>query len=289
VPQVRTDVGAVYGVLSHFADEGSGEALVLIHGGGVAAQGHLGWTAAIGPLSQQYRVIAPDLLWSGLTDKPAAPYSFRAQVDHVAGLLDALGIERAHILGQSIGAYLAARFACDYPQRTGRLVLVGSNTVAMMMGVDVGADKWTEESLTNDMHTPESMRRHLQTLRANHDSITADVIDANLQAEERAGHRDLRRAMVPYVLALAGKEPALWQEVSLEHRLPTLGIPTCLIWGRDDQFASVSLGRQVRELLPEVDYHEIADASHHVFQDQTDEFCRIVTGFLSGTRIPASR
>src|SRR5262249_13311333 len=121
VPQVRTDVGAVYGVLSHFADEGSGEALVLIHGGGVAAQGHLGWTAAIGPLAKQYRVIAPDLLWSGLTDKPATQYSFRTQVDHVAGLLDTLGIERAHILGQSIGAYLAARFACDYPQRTGRL------------------------------------------------------------------------------------------------------------------------------------------------------------------------
>jgi 2-hydroxy-6-oxonona-2,4-dienedioate hydrolase len=280
VPSVRADAQTIYGVRSHFADVGEGDVVVLVHGGGVTEKGYRGWSPIFEPLSRLFRVVAPDMLWSGLTDKPAVAYSFRAQVDHLAGLLDTLAIDRVHIIGQSIGAYLAARFACDYPQRVNRLVIVGSNTVSMMMGLDVGAEEWTEDTLRNEMRNPAEARQLLETIRHDAATITDEEVASYVNPHRPADLRQARETYISYVQALVRKDPGLWQEVNLRHRLPILGRPTCVIWGRDDRYAPVTLGRQLRPLLPDAEYHEIEDASHHVFHDQTEGFCNLVTDFL---------
>jgi 2-hydroxy-6-oxonona-2,4-dienedioate hydrolase len=281
VPCVRGDARNAYGVRTHYAEAGEGPPVILIHGGGVGGSGPLAWEAVLPRLASRFRVIAIDLLWSGETDKPPLPYTFRTQVDHLAGFVDALGLDRVSVVGQSIGAYIAARYACDYHRRVRRLVLVGSNTVGLMMGAEVGAHAWTEEALKAPVDEEASVRAQLGTLLHDKTLITGERVAAYVALRRLPGVTEAKASMAPFVRALVTRDPDVWQEASLLHRLPEITIPLCMIWGKDDEFAAVTIGRQLREMLPKAEYYEVDRAGHHVFHDQPDQFCDIVGSFLA--------
>lgn len=281
VPCVRGDAASAYGVRTHYAEAGEGPPVILVHGGGVGGSGTLAWEAVLPLLASRFRVIAIDLLWSGLTDKPPMPYSFRAQADHLAGFIDALGLDSVSLVGQSIGAYIAARYTCDYPRRVRRLTLVGSNTVGLMMGAEVGAHAWTEEELRAPVDEEASVRAQLDTLLHDKTLITDERVAAYVALRRQPGVAEAKASMAPLVRALVTRDPDLWQEASLLHRLPQITVPICMIWGKDDVFAEVRIGRQLREMLPKASYHEVDHAGHHVFHDQPDQFCDIAGSFLA--------
>jgi 2-hydroxy-6-oxonona-2,4-dienedioate hydrolase len=282
VPFVRGDAGNAYGVRTHYAEAGEGPPVILIHGGGVGGSGTLAWEAVLPRLASRFRVLAIDLLWSGQTDKPPLPYSFRTQVDHLAGFIDVLGLDTVSLVGQSIGAYIAARYACDYPRRVQRLTLVGSNTVGLMMGAEVGAHAWTEEALKAPVDEEASVRAQLDTLLHDKALITQERVAAYIALRRLPGVAEAKASMAPFVRALVTRDPDVWQEASLRNRLPEITIPVCMIWGKDDEFAAVTIGRQLMEMLPKASYHEVDEAGHHVFHDQPDQFCDIVRSFLAG-------
>ena len=85
------------------------------------------WLLNIGPLSEHFRVIAPDIVGFGFTERPEnAPYGKALWLSHLADFLDVLGLEKVHIIGNSFGGGLALAFAIRYPHRVGRLMLMGS-------------------------------------------------------------------------------------------------------------------------------------------------------------------
>lgn len=111
--------------ITHFYREsGTGEPLVLLHGNGEDS-GY--FVHQMEPFSAVFHVIAPDTRGHGKTPRGMAPFTIRQFGEDLAGFLDALGIERAHILGFSDGANIAMCFASRYPQRVGKLVLNGGN------------------------------------------------------------------------------------------------------------------------------------------------------------------
>lgn len=296
VPCVRGDAASVYGVRTHYVEAGEGPPVILIHGGGVGGSGAMAWEAVLPLLATRFRVIAIDLLWSGLTDKPSLPYSLRTQADHLAGFIEALGLDSADsdsadsdsagpagvsLVGQSIGAYIAARYTCDYPRRVRRLTLVGSNTVGLMMGAEVGAHAWTVEALAAPVDEEASVRAQLGTLLHDKTLITDERVAAYVALRRQPGVAEAKASMAPFVRALVTRDPDVWQESSLLHRLPEITVPICMIWGKDDAFAEVAIGRQLREMLPKASYHEVDHAGHHVFHDQPDQFCDIVGSFLA--------
>ena len=112
----------VNGVSTRIAEAGSNDspAVVLLHGTG----GHWEvYAPTIGPLSKEFHCIAVDMVGNGFSDRPDYDYEIAVYVGHIAGLLDALGIERASFIGMSLGAWVAARFALDHPERTDKLIL----------------------------------------------------------------------------------------------------------------------------------------------------------------------
>jgi len=112
----------VNGVSTRIAEAGrvASPALVLLHGTG----GHWeAYAANLGPLSEHFHCIAIDMVGNGFTDKPDYDYEIPVYVSHVAGVLDALGVRTASFIGMSLGAWVAARFALDHPERTGKLIL----------------------------------------------------------------------------------------------------------------------------------------------------------------------
>jgi 2-hydroxy-6-oxonona-2,4-dienedioate hydrolase len=281
VPCVRGDAGNAYGVRTHYTEAGDGPPVILVHGGGVGGSGELAWEAVLPRLATRFRALAIDLLWSGRTDKPALPYSLRTQADHLAGFIDALGLEQVSLIGQSIGAYIAARYTCDYPRRVRRLTLVGSNTVGLMMGAEVGAHAWTEEALKAPVNEEASVRAQLSTLLHDKTMITDERVAAYVALRRLPGVAEAKASMAPFVRALVTRDPDVWQEASLLYRLPEITVPICMIWGKDDEFASVTIGHQLREMLPKAEYHELDHAGHHVFHDRPDQFCTIVANFLT--------
>ncbi len=111
--------------ITHFYTEtGAGEPLILLHGNGEDG-GY--FVHQVEPFSSTFRVIVPDTRGHGRTPRGEAPFTIRQFGEDLAGFLDALGIEKAHILGFSDGANIAMCFASRYPHQVGKLVLDGGN------------------------------------------------------------------------------------------------------------------------------------------------------------------
>ena len=106
-----------------YLDEGSGQAILLLHGIAGSSQT---WRSVIRPLSRNFRVVAPDLLGHGNSTKPRSDYSLGALAVMVRDLLDELGITKATIVGHSLGGGIAMQFIYQHPDYGQRLVLIGS-------------------------------------------------------------------------------------------------------------------------------------------------------------------
>lgn len=124
-------VTTVHGDRVAYRDEGSGEAILLIHGMGGSSKT---WSGVIPMLAEKYRVIAPDLLGHGQSDKPRGDYSVGAFAVLLRDLLDELGVSRATVVGHSLGGGVAMQFAHQHRQYCERLVLISSGG----FGDDVG-------------------------------------------------------------------------------------------------------------------------------------------------------
>ena len=128
------------GVRIHYYDAGSGAAVVLVHGFASTVDHNWGGTGWIAALSQQYRVIAPDVRGHGLSDKPHAPtaYGYASMGADVTRLMDHLGIERALLMGYSMGASIAIELMLSRPERFRAIVLGG---IAYDDGLEDQADR----------------------------------------------------------------------------------------------------------------------------------------------------
>ena len=119
------DVG---GIRTFYLEAGTGPDLVFFHGGGIGIDAALSWSDNIGPLAERFHVIAIDEIGFGRTGMPADPSQFNKvlRADHALAKLDALGIERAILIGHSEGGFMAAKIAVEHPDRVAKLVIVTS-------------------------------------------------------------------------------------------------------------------------------------------------------------------
>src|SRR5262245_36814533 len=172
------DVG---GIKTRYYDEGRGEAIVLIHGSRFSPWGSANtWTLNIGGLAEKYRVIAPDKLAAGMTDNPKSLDDFtqRAIVQHIYQLIEKLGIKSFHSVGQSNGAYTAARLALEHVDMCKSLVLVDSGTLGPPAG-DM-AERRHKLFANGPKDLREYIRFHWSKLSVNTANITDDYLDAAL-------------------------------------------------------------------------------------------------------------
>lgn len=267
----------------HYKMAGQGEpALVLLHG---FAASTFSWREVMAPLARLGTVVAFDRPSSGLTERPMpgdwvgeSPYSREAQADLTIGLMDALGIEQAVLVGNSAGGTIAALTALRYPQRIKALVLVDA---AIYEGG--GSPAW----LSPLFRTPQM--QHLgpliaRTIRAQgeellrlawHDPsrITAEVMDGYrkaLQAE------NWDRALWELTLASRSSD--------LPERLDELALPVLVITGDDDRIVPTELSMRLAAELPNAELVVISNCGHVPHEECPQPFLQAVTGFLD--RLP---
>ncbi|WP_275293137.1 alpha/beta hydrolase [Amycolatopsis sp. La24] len=261
----------VHGVATNYHDQGSGDPVLLIHGSGPGVSAWANWRLVLPELAKRHRVLAPDILGFGYTERPEdASYDAESWLDHLVGFLDALGLDRVSVVGNSFGGSLALRLAARHPDRVDRLVLMGSVGVHFPITPGLEAVWGFEPSVEN-------MRRLLDVFAHDPRYATDELAELRYRAATRPGVHEAYAAMFPAprqekVAAMAVPEEAI---AALPHE-------TLLVHGRDDQVIPPSTSYRLLDLIPNSQLHVFARCGHWVQIEHAAAFAALAGAFLSG-------
>jgi pimeloyl-ACP methyl ester carboxylesterase len=255
----------VYCAKIHYIEAGTGVPLILIHG--LADDASI-WDSVIPALSARFRVIALDQIGFGRSDKPLLNYRVSTFVDFLDGFMTELKIERAWLIGNSLGGWVAAAFALAHPDRVEGLVLSDAAGYAEL---------------------PKTMDRGaLSALRlASRDDIR---YLGPLTFHDKRFYQDLDLAFKQRVTA--GDSYAVGQlldsmvrgDDALDNRLRMLNRPTLVIWGRDDKLIPLSFGERFHQEIATSRLQIIDNCGHMPQVECPNEFAAAVLQFLNNTR-----
>lgn len=267
---------------THYTECGAnGPALVLCHGGGPGSSGEAGFGRLMPALGAKFQVYALDSVGGfGETDLSfPAKEGVQSRVDQLEDFMDTLCIEKAFLGGNSQGAWVAAKYALEHPDRVEKLVLIASSTIAGAMGLETPATEGMR-AIRAYNGTEESMRAFLKTIVWNKNLITDELVKARNDCANLPGAETARKLFQEGQQRLT-KDPNLRLKFDMRDLLPKLTIPAICIWGEDDGFAPVALGRQLEKMLPNIKFHYVAKAGHQVQNDQTELVADLMLEFLT--------
>ncbi|WP_372717150.1 alpha/beta fold hydrolase [Immundisolibacter sp.] len=162
----------VNGIKTCYIEQGSGEPLILIHGGGAGANGYGNWFGCLPLFGKHFRTIAVDMVGFGGTDSPdpaTFEYSQKSRYDHIAGFIKALGYKKASLVGNSMGGATAMGVAVEYPDLVDKLILMGS------AGLNSEINAALQPVVGYD-YTPEGMVRLIKSLANPDFPITDEMV-----------------------------------------------------------------------------------------------------------------
>ncbi|HET7432524.1 MAG TPA: alpha/beta fold hydrolase [Nocardioides sp.] len=281
MPQHRMQHVTVHGHRRAYVKVGNGPALLLLHGLGCT---HRTWLPVLDSLSRRYTVIAPDLLGHGESDKPRADYSVGGFANGMRDLLTVLGIDRATVVGHSFGGGVAMQFAYQFPERTERLVLVGSGGLGPEVSPAIRAITTTGFHQVMGVLTMPGVR-HVGSagLRALSRTGLKEFRDFDEVAEIYESFRDpAARAAIRHVV----RAVVDWQGqiVTMADRAYlTDAMPMCVIWGEQDRVIPVSHAARAAEMAPKARVEVIPNAGHFPHKDHPERFVKVLNDFVRGT------
>lgn len=264
-----------------YAETGTGPVVVLLHGGGPGASGVSNYSRNIDALASSYRVIIPDLPGYGRSSKgidQTDPFGYLA--DTIRGLLDELGIDKAHFVGNSYGGACALRLALDTPNRVDRMVLMGPGGIGTTRGLPTPGLNSLLSYYTGDGPTRDKLETFIrQFLVFDGAAVPNAVIDERFQASvdpEVVADPPLRRP------SGRGALKTLWRmDFTRDKRLATLPTPTLVVWGDADKVNKPSGGPMLAKTMPNCDLLQVANAGHWVQWERADFFNSVTRTFLS--------
>ncbi len=258
------------GISTNYHDTGSGPPIVFVHGSGPGVSSWANWRLTIPDVSQRFRVIAPDMVGFGFTERPAGvQYTMSTWLGQLFGLLDALGIEKTHLAGNSFGGALALRAAIEQPERVDRLVLMGAVGVHAPISPGLDAVWGYEPSLEN-------MRRLVNLFAFDPAFATDELIDLRYRASIRPGFQESFSAMFP-----APRQRWLDALASEDDEIRALPHETLVIHGRDDQVIPVANAHRLGELIPRSQLHVFGRCGHWTQIEHSKRFNRLLLDFFS--------
>jgi pimeloyl-ACP methyl ester carboxylesterase len=272
----------VDGLRIHYLKAGEANApVLLLHGGGYDSAS-LSYKHAIGPLSEHYRVFAPDWPGYGQSDKPKMEYTTEYYIGFLGRLMDALGLEKTSLVGISMGGAISLGYALRSPHRVERLVLVDSHGLGGDIPGGVASYALVRLPLLNRLvwaalkRSRKMVERSLQTVFYDPGVVTENLVDEVHQLAEKPG---------------AGRAWRSWQrnEIGREglrtnfvDSLPTLAVPTLILHGAEDKYVPVSWSRRAHTLIENSELKVFSRCGHWLTLERPREFNRAVSEFLAG-------
>jgi 4,5:9,10-diseco-3-hydroxy-5,9,17-trioxoandrosta-1(10),2-diene-4-oate hydrolase len=259
------------------AETGVGPAVVLLHGGGPGASGVPTYSANIDALAKQYRVIVPDLPGYGRSSKTLDQSDpFGSLADAVRGVLDALGVDSATLVGNSYGGSAALRLALDTPRRADKLVLMGPGGIGTTKSLPT---RGLRHLLA---YYPEPSREKLATFIREYLVFDGTSISDSMIDERYRASLDPAVIANPPLRRPNNAKTLLKMDLTLDRRLRTLDVPTLVLWGTRDKVNRPSGGVTLARTMPRCDLMLFGRTGHWVQWEQADRFNRLVADFVGG-------
>lgn len=230
----------VSGMEVHYRDEGRGFPLVLIHGTASSLHTWDGWTGA---LTKNFRVIRMDLPSFGLTGpSPERDYSINAYVRFLDVFLNAVGVSRCHIAGNSLGGLIAWNYALAHPGKVEKLILIDS------AGYPFRSTPWIfrlmrlplADTVARYLDPRLLVEKNLREVYSDASKITRETVDRYYRLTLREGNR----------AALVDRARTDDDFESMAKRIPSLRAPTLIMWGEDDAWIPVDHARRFARDIP---------------------------------------
>ena len=261
-------------------EAGSGAPVVLLHGGGPGATGVSNYSRNIDALAQHFRVIVPDMPGYGQSSKDldhGDPFGDLAFA--IRSLLDELGIEKAHLVGNSYGGAAALRLALDQPDRVDRLILMGPGGIGTTRRLPTKGLKTLFGYYSGDGPSREKLACFIRDyLVYDGAAIDDELIDLRYEASiqpEVVANPPLRRPSGPGALRTLRR-----MDFTRDPRLARTRTPTLVIWGADDKVNRASGGLALARTMPDCDLYLAANTGHWVQWERPELFNSLAQSFL---------
>lgn len=249
--------------------------LILLHGTGGHAEAY---TRNLGAHAPYFRTYSIDMVGHGWTDKPDVPMEIGAYVDHLRGVVDALGVERAHISGESLGGWVAAQFALDHPDRVDRLVLNTTGGSAARPEVMAKIKEISMRAI--EAPTWEFIKARLEWLMADPSKVTDDLIESR------------RSIYANPEFAEAMKRALILQEMDVRRRnllsdddWAAIAAQTLVLWTSHDPTNPPEEGRRIASMIPDAQFVVMQDCGHWPQFEDPETFNDLHVRFLRGGNV----
>jgi pimeloyl-ACP methyl ester carboxylesterase len=258
------------GVATNYHEAGSGPPVILIHGSGPGVSAWANWRLALPYLAERLHVFAYDQVGFGYTELPAdGRYGLERWVEHLLGFMRAVGVERAHLVGNSMGASVAIATAVTHPEAVDRLVLMGATGVRFPLTEGLDAT-WG--------YTPglENMKRLLDVFAYDRGLVTDELAELRYRASIRPGLQAALASMFP-----APRQRGVDALAAYEDRLDEIRAPTLVIHGREDRVIPLATSLKLLAAIDDARLHVFGHCGHWTQIEHTAAFNRLVRDFLT--------
>jgi len=255
---------------THVHDIGQGAPVLLLHGSGPGVSAWANWRLVMPELAKTRRVVAPDMVGFGDTDRPTGQaYSMDSWVQQALDLMDALDLPQVDLVGNSFGGALALALAIRAPWRVRRLVLMGSVGVPFAITPGLEAVWGYEPSL-------EAMKGLLDLFAYSRALVTDELAQLRYEASVQPGFQESFRAMFP-----APRQAWVDAMTSREADIRALPHETLVIHGREDRVIPLSNSLTLAQWIPNSQLHVFGHCGHWTQIEHAGRFARQVSDFLA--------
>lgn len=253
----------VFGQKIHYVEAGTGPTVILLHGLGGSSQV---WQLNIAPLAEKFHVFVPDQLGFGKSDKPLVNYRIRTYVDFLDQFCKQLNIERATLVGNSMGGWIAAHYTAAFPERVDKLVLVDAAGYAPPKDFD------TRVFYGLNPTTRDAMRVLVAKVFYNKVFSTDAMIDQAIAARLAAGDGFTIKSIT---------ESIIRGEDFLDTEVKTIKRPTLIVWGREDGLTPLADAERFKKDIAGSQLAVIDQCGHVPNVEKAAEFNAITLKFLT--------
>ncbi|MBX9896454.1 MAG: alpha/beta fold hydrolase [Qipengyuania sp.] len=241
----------------------------MIHGSGPGVSAWANWRLNMLILAEHRRVLAPDMVGFGFTERPRnAVYRKELWLGHLAAFMDAMHIERADFVGNSFGGGLILAFAALYPERVGKMVLMGSVGLSFPLTEGLDAVWGYKPSL-------EAMRELLDIFAYDRTIVTDELAELRYQASVRAGFQESFARLFP-----TPRQEAIDALATDDETVASIQQKALIVHGREDRVIPPEVALRLFGLLPNAELHMFGKCGHWTQLEHAHRFNTIVKDFL---------
>jgi 2-hydroxymuconate-semialdehyde hydrolase len=256
-------------VLTNYHDVGSGDPVLLLHGSGPGVSAWANWRLVLQGLGSEFRLIVLDLAGFGYSKAPADMVHTRATwLDQIVSFMDALELDRVHVIGNSFGGSMALALAIAHSERVKRMILMGSVGVPFELTPGLDAVWGYEPSFEN-------MQAIMRIFAYNQALIGDALVQMRYEASMRPGIQEAYSGMFP-----APRQRWVNAMTHSEKDIRALSHPTLLVHGRDDKVIPLSTSMTLLNWIDNSQLHIFGRCGHWTQIEHAAAFQRLVSGFL---------